>query len=145
MQKGFINLPILEISDMSEKFQSNWEPWNEYLKKNSYFIRRADQLIQEDKDDVIPYCIAIGDVKKLVNFFMSRGQLKEALLIAQVHAHNYTGCICWWVDVEGRKFGWLTRFHMNDKVIDGSAYAHLPAFYLNISVALSLLWSLNLF
>ncbi|XP_062068856.1 WD repeat-containing protein 17 isoform X5 [Lepus europaeus] len=45
--------------------------------------RRADQLIQEDKDDVIPYCIAIGDVRKLVNFFMSRGQLKEALLIAQ--------------------------------------------------------------
>ncbi|XP_052018180.1 WD repeat-containing protein 17 isoform X3 [Apodemus sylvaticus] len=45
--------------------------------------RRADQLIQEDKDDVIPYCIATGDVKKLVNFFVSRGQLKEALLIAQ--------------------------------------------------------------
>ncbi|XP_010628109.1 WD repeat-containing protein 17 isoform X5 [Fukomys damarensis] len=45
--------------------------------------RRADQLIQEDKDDVIPYCIAIGDVKKLVTFFMSRGQLKEALLVAQ--------------------------------------------------------------
>uniref|UniRef100_A0A7N5JRA9 WD repeat domain 17 n=1 Tax=Ailuropoda melanoleuca TaxID=9646 RepID=A0A7N5JRA9_AILME len=45
--------------------------------------RRVDQLIQEDKDDVIPYCIAIGDVKKLVNFFMSRGQLREALLVAQ--------------------------------------------------------------
>ncbi|XP_069349400.1 WD repeat-containing protein 17 isoform X2 [Eulemur rufifrons] len=45
--------------------------------------RRADQLIQEDKDDVIPYCIAIGDVKKLANFFMSRGQLKEALLVVQ--------------------------------------------------------------
>nr|XP_060511614.1 WD repeat-containing protein 17 [Panthera onca] len=45
--------------------------------------RRADQLIQEDKDDVIPYCIAIGDVKKLANFFMSRGQLTEALLVAQ--------------------------------------------------------------
>ncbi|KAM4836670.1 WD repeat-containing protein 17 isoform 4-T4 [Thomomys bottae] len=45
--------------------------------------RRADQLIQEDKDDVIPYCIAIGDVRKLVNFFTSRGQLKEALLVAQ--------------------------------------------------------------
>ncbi|KAM5264681.1 WD repeat-containing protein 17 isoform 3-T3 [Ctenodactylus gundi] len=45
--------------------------------------RRADQLIQEDKDDVIPYCIAIGDVKKLVTFFMARGQLKEALLVAQ--------------------------------------------------------------
>lgn len=54
-----------------------------------YFIRRADQLIQEDKDDVIPYCIAVGDVKKLVNFFMSRGQLKEALLIAQVQPRNY--------------------------------------------------------
>ncbi|XP_027624259.1 WD repeat-containing protein 17 isoform X3 [Tupaia chinensis] len=46
--------------------------------------RRADQLIQEGKDDVIPYCIAIGDVKKLVSFFMSRGQLKEALLVAQL-------------------------------------------------------------
>ncbi|XP_053441219.1 WD repeat-containing protein 17 isoform X2 [Nycticebus coucang] len=45
--------------------------------------RRADQLIEEDKDDVIPYCIAIGDVKKLVSFFTSRGQLKEALLVAQ--------------------------------------------------------------
>ncbi|XP_029387746.1 WD repeat-containing protein 17 isoform X1 [Mus pahari] len=45
--------------------------------------RRADQLIQEDKDEVIPYCIATGDVKKLVNFFVSRGQLKEALLVAQ--------------------------------------------------------------
>ncbi|NXA68908.1 WDR17 protein, partial [Mohoua ochrocephala] len=45
--------------------------------------RRADQLIQEESDDVIPYCIAIGDVKKLVSFFTSRGQLKEALLVAQ--------------------------------------------------------------
>ncbi|NXB05389.1 WDR17 protein, partial [Cnemophilus loriae] len=45
--------------------------------------RRADQLIQEENDDVIPYCIAIGDVKKLVSFFTSRGQLKEALLVAQ--------------------------------------------------------------
>ncbi|OXB84140.1 UNVERIFIED_CONTAM: hypothetical protein H355_012258 [Colinus virginianus] len=46
-------------------------------------LRRADQLIQEENDDVIPYCIAIGDVKKLVSFFTSRGQLKEALLVAQ--------------------------------------------------------------
>ncbi|XP_046772584.1 WD repeat-containing protein 17 isoform X2 [Gallus gallus] len=45
--------------------------------------RRADQLIQEENDDVIPYCIATGDVKKLVAFFTSRGQLKEALLVAQ--------------------------------------------------------------
>uniref|UniRef100_A0A8D0BZL6 WD repeat domain 17 n=1 Tax=Salvator merianae TaxID=96440 RepID=A0A8D0BZL6_SALMN len=45
--------------------------------------RRADQLIQEENDDVIPYCIATGDVKKLVTFFTRRGQLKEALLVAQ--------------------------------------------------------------
>ncbi|XP_039176577.1 WD repeat-containing protein 17 isoform X1 [Crotalus tigris] len=45
--------------------------------------RRADQLIQEENDEVIPYCIAIGDVKKLVTFFISSGQLKEALLVAQ--------------------------------------------------------------
>ncbi|XP_041079563.1 WD repeat-containing protein 17 isoform X2 [Polyodon spathula] len=45
--------------------------------------RRADQLIQEENDDVIPYCIATGDVKKLVSFFTSRGQLKDALLVAQ--------------------------------------------------------------
>uniref|UniRef100_A0A5F8G5C9 WD repeat domain 17 n=1 Tax=Monodelphis domestica TaxID=13616 RepID=A0A5F8G5C9_MONDO len=45
--------------------------------------RRANQLILEENDDVIPYCIATGDIKKLVNFFTSRGQLKEALLVAQ--------------------------------------------------------------
>uniref|UniRef100_A0A8C1DFI7 WD repeat domain 17 n=1 Tax=Cyprinus carpio carpio TaxID=630221 RepID=A0A8C1DFI7_CYPCA len=45
--------------------------------------RRADQLMQEGNDDVIPYCIATGEVKKLVNFFTSRGQLKEAVLVAQ--------------------------------------------------------------
>uniref|UniRef100_A0A4W3GRT2 WD repeat domain 17 n=1 Tax=Callorhinchus milii TaxID=7868 RepID=A0A4W3GRT2_CALMI len=45
--------------------------------------RRADQMIQEGNDDIIPYCIATGDVKKLVTFFTSRGQLKEALLVAQ--------------------------------------------------------------
>ncbi|XP_047668416.1 WD repeat-containing protein 17 isoform X1 [Tachysurus fulvidraco] len=45
--------------------------------------RRADQLMQEGNNDVIPYCIATGDVKKLVSFFTSRGQLKEALLVAQ--------------------------------------------------------------
>uniref|UniRef100_A0A3Q2XAF2 WD repeat domain 17 n=1 Tax=Hippocampus comes TaxID=109280 RepID=A0A3Q2XAF2_HIPCM len=45
--------------------------------------RRADQLIMEDNDDAIPYCIATGDIKKLVTFFTGRGQLLEALLIAQ--------------------------------------------------------------
>lgn len=38
----------------------------------------------EDNDDAIPYCVATGDIKKLVSFFTSRGQLLEALLIAQV-------------------------------------------------------------
>uniref|UniRef100_A0A8U8AMW3 Gem-associated protein 5 TPR domain-containing protein n=1 Tax=Geospiza parvula TaxID=87175 RepID=A0A8U8AMW3_GEOPR len=51
--------------------------------------RRADQLIQEENDDVIPYCIAIGDVKKLVSFFTSRGQLKEALLVAQPNISTF--------------------------------------------------------
>uniref|UniRef100_A0A3B3ZTQ0 Uncharacterized protein n=1 Tax=Periophthalmus magnuspinnatus TaxID=409849 RepID=A0A3B3ZTQ0_9GOBI len=45
--------------------------------------RRADQLIADDNDDAIPYCIATGDIKKLVTFFSERGQLLEALLIAQ--------------------------------------------------------------
>ncbi|XP_008298495.1 WD repeat-containing protein 17 [Stegastes partitus] len=45
--------------------------------------RRADQLMAEDNDDAIPYCIATGDIKKLVAFFSGRGQLLEALLIAQ--------------------------------------------------------------
>uniref|UniRef100_A0A7N8XUI1 WD repeat domain 17 n=1 Tax=Mastacembelus armatus TaxID=205130 RepID=A0A7N8XUI1_9TELE len=31
--------------------------------------RRADQLMAEDNDDAIPYCIATGEIKKLVTFF----------------------------------------------------------------------------
>ncbi|KAK1791973.1 hypothetical protein P4O66_013194, partial [Electrophorus voltai] len=54
--------------------------------------RRADQLMKEGSNDVIPYCIATGDVKKLVNFFSSRGQLKEALLVAQVHLQPRYTC-----------------------------------------------------
>lgn len=46
--------------------------------------RRADQLMAEDNDETIPYCIATGDIKKLVTFFTGRGQLLEALIIAQV-------------------------------------------------------------
>ncbi|KAM3842488.1 WD repeat-containing protein 17, partial [Diretmus argenteus] len=45
--------------------------------------RRAEQLMAEDNDDAIPYCIATGDVTELVTFFTARGQLKEALLVAQ--------------------------------------------------------------
>lgn len=46
--------------------------------------RRADQLMAEDNDEAIPYCVATGEIKKLVTFFRSRGQLLEALIIAQV-------------------------------------------------------------
>ncbi|CAG14663.1 unnamed protein product [Tetraodon nigroviridis] len=45
--------------------------------------RRADQLMAEDNDEAIPYCVATGEIKKLVTFFRSRGQLLEALIIAQ--------------------------------------------------------------
>lgn len=45
--------------------------------------RRADQLMAEDNDDAIPYCIATGEINKLVSFFRGKGQLLEALLIAQ--------------------------------------------------------------
>lgn len=47
--------------------------------------RRADQLMAEDNDEAVPYCVATGEIKKLVTFFRGRGQLLEALIIAQVH------------------------------------------------------------
>lgn len=90
-----------------------------------YFIRRADQLIQEDKDDVIPYCIAIGDVKKLVHFFMSRGQLKEALLVAQVKTRNLHGLHSF----VGASLGGGGRVHVIDKVLGALASAHILAFF----------------
>lgn len=46
--------------------------------------RRAEQLMAEDNDEAIPYCVATGEIKKLVAFFRGRGQLLEALIIAQV-------------------------------------------------------------
>lgn len=39
----------------------------------------------EDNDEAIPYCVATGEIRKLVTFFRGRGQLLEALIIAQVH------------------------------------------------------------
>lgn len=38
----------------------------------------------EDNDEAIPYCVATGEIRKLVTFFRGRGQLLEALIIAQV-------------------------------------------------------------
>lgn len=46
--------------------------------------RRADQLMAEDNDEAVPYCVATGETRKLVAFFRGRGQLLEALIIAQV-------------------------------------------------------------
>lgn len=93
-----IKFDIFSISEKSESSE-NLEMSISSKKPRCYFIRRADQLIQEDKDDVIPYCIAIGDVKKLVHFFMSRGQLKEALLVAQAKTHNLHGAAQLWGQV----------------------------------------------
>lgn len=45
--------------------------------------------MDEDNDDAIPFCIATGDVQKLVTFFTRRGQLLEALLIAQVWGRGH--------------------------------------------------------
>lgn len=45
----------------------------------------------EDNDDAIPYCVATGDIKKLVSFFTGRGQLRQALIIAQVQRTRLTG------------------------------------------------------
>lgn len=44
--------------------------------------------MQEDTDAAIPYCMAVGDVRKLVRFFVARGQLQEALLVAQVQGSH---------------------------------------------------------
>lgn len=57
--------------------------------------RRAEQLMAEDNDDAIPYCIATGDIKKLVTFFTGRGQLLEAVLIAQVQRQRERGGYTW--------------------------------------------------
>ncbi|XP_048589465.1 WD repeat-containing protein 17 isoform X2 [Nematostella vectensis] len=46
--------------------------------------RRAEQLVREDDDAAVPYCVATGDADKLVSFFTSRGQLHDAFLVAQV-------------------------------------------------------------
>lgn len=46
--------------------------------------RRTTQLMREDDDSAVPYCVSLGDAAKLVSFFSSRGQLHDALLAAQV-------------------------------------------------------------
>lgn len=54
----------------------------------------------EDNDDAIPYCIATGDIKKLVAFFTGRGQLRQALIIAQVqkkHPKNNRTFLMIWI------------------------------------------------
>ncbi|GAB5570116.1 WD repeat-containing protein 17 isoform X4 [Prionailurus iriomotensis] len=97
--------------------------------------RRADQLIQEDKDDVIPYCIAIGDVKKLVNFFMSRGQLTEALLVAQVPVHDHTGHLPWREGLWKEDCADSSHLPPRDRQSDGLAPAHLPTFCVRSTAA----------
>ena len=43
----------------------------------------------EDDDDVVPYCVAAGDVGQLVNFFTSRGQLVDATTVAQSASEGF--------------------------------------------------------
>lgn len=87
-------------------------------------------MIQEDKDDVIPYCVATGDVKKLVTFFLSRGQLQEGLLAAQVQVCAPTGAHAGgWVWGAGRRPYWLSPLDVMDRVRGGSASACLPSLH----------------
>ena len=45
-------------------------------------LRRTKTLVEEDSDDVIPYCVATGNAEDLVQFFVSRGQLQDAFIAA---------------------------------------------------------------
>lgn len=42
----------------------------------------AQYLLGEDSDDTLPYCVASGNAKMLVQFFTQRGQLSDALTAA---------------------------------------------------------------
>ena len=42
----------------------------------------AQYLLGEDSDDTVPYCVASGNAKMLVQFFTQRGQLSDALMAA---------------------------------------------------------------
>ena len=47
-------------------------------------FRYSDFLMKEDSDLAVPFCTAIGDSRRLAEFFMSRGQMSDAVLTAQV-------------------------------------------------------------
>lgn len=52
------------------------------------FFRKAKNLIQEDNDETVPYCVASGNAELAVRFLCHRGQLQEAMLIATASADN---------------------------------------------------------
>lgn len=41
-------------------------------------------MIQEDKDETVVFCAAVGNTDMLVDFFATRGQMSDAVLTAQV-------------------------------------------------------------
>ncbi|CAH1267956.1 WDR17 [Branchiostoma lanceolatum] len=45
--------------------------------------RWAKQQVLEDKREAAPFCIAVGDVQAVVDFYTSRGELQDAMLVAQ--------------------------------------------------------------
>uniref|UniRef100_A0A3B4VS08 WD repeat domain 17 n=1 Tax=Seriola dumerili TaxID=41447 RepID=A0A3B4VS08_SERDU len=91
--------------------------------------RRADQLMAEDNDDAIPYCIATGDIKKLVTFFTGRGQLLEAALIAQVLESGGVGAC------EGNVCEELAEWYFQDGCSVLAACCHLAVD--NVQLAMS--------
>ncbi|XP_028402254.1 WD repeat-containing protein 17-like [Dendronephthya gigantea] len=48
----------------------------------SLMERRANQLVNEGNDIAIPYCLAIGNVQKLCEFYKERGEFQEAVLVS---------------------------------------------------------------
>eukprot|EP00058_Branchiostoma_floridae_P026109 XP_002611599.1 hypothetical protein BRAFLDRAFT_56820 [Branchiostoma floridae] len=45
--------------------------------------RWAKQQVLEDNREAAPFCVAVGDVQGVVDFYTSRGELQDAMLVAQ--------------------------------------------------------------
>eukprot|EP00743_Colponemidia_sp_Colp-15_P006499 GILK01006998.1.p1 GENE.GILK01006998.1~~GILK01006998.1.p1 ORF type:complete len:1239 (+),score=161.70 GILK01006998.1:69-3785(+) len=53
--------------------------------------RYTQKLSKEEREDVVPFHLASGNIDKLVNFFVSRDELEDALLVSKIHTdHGYS-------------------------------------------------------
>ena len=52
------------------------------MKTLSLCFRRAESLMLDDSEDIIPLCTAVGNACYLVKFFTSQGQLQNAMVTA---------------------------------------------------------------